>query len=35
MDNMDGLPDEGREGNRLTHDRAAAGVLRSIDFDHA
>jgi hypothetical protein len=35
MNNMDWLPDEGREGNRLAHDRATAGVLRSIDFDHA
>jgi hypothetical protein len=35
MDDMDWLPYEGREGDRLTHDRATAGILRSIDFDHA
>ena len=35
MDDMDWLPGEGREGNRLAHDRATAGILRSIDLNHA
>lgn len=35
INDMDGLPGEGREGDRLAHDRATSGVLRSIDLDHA
>jgi hypothetical protein len=35
IDDMDWLPCEGGESDRLAHDRATAGVLRSIDFNHA